>query len=202
MDALNSLLFQSIVHILYLYSIQLSWHYCLKTLFNCVYQLYRHRDILQGKVSQGKFSNWIRGRRGRVSFLLEPSTNQVWRGEEIQTLKKIFFNHEKREINTFENFPWEFFPCKISLCHFIIKSIILKFELFYPSQTLNLCSAFNRKKSDVASVYIIKFWFFSLYHIYEWDVKPAHTKYTNTYKYYTSYPFILNNVMEKGFVTF
>ena len=30
----------------------------------------RHRDILQGK-----FSNRIRGRRGRVSFLLEPSTN-------------------------------------------------------------------------------------------------------------------------------
>ena len=34
-----------------------------------------HRDIFQAKVSQGKFSNWIRGRRGRVSFLFEPSTN-------------------------------------------------------------------------------------------------------------------------------
>ena len=29
----------------------------------------RHRDILQGKVS-----NWIRGGSGWVSFLLEPST--------------------------------------------------------------------------------------------------------------------------------
>ena len=32
---------------------------------------------LQGKVSQGKFSNWIRDRRGRVSYLLEPSTYYV-----------------------------------------------------------------------------------------------------------------------------
>ena len=37
----------------------------------------RHRDILQGKFSQGNFSNWIRGRQGWVSFLLEPSTNYV-----------------------------------------------------------------------------------------------------------------------------
>ena len=37
----------------------------------------RHRDIFQGRVSQGKFSNWTHGRRGRVSFLLEPSTNKV-----------------------------------------------------------------------------------------------------------------------------
>ena len=34
-----------------------------------------HRDILKGKFSQGKFS--IRGCRGRVSFLLEPTTNKV-----------------------------------------------------------------------------------------------------------------------------
>ena len=33
-----------------------------------------HSDILQEKVSQGKFLNWIRDCRGRVSFLLEPST--------------------------------------------------------------------------------------------------------------------------------
>ena len=35
-------------------------------------ELKRHRDILQGKVSQVKFSNWIRGGRG-----MEPSTNYV-----------------------------------------------------------------------------------------------------------------------------
>ena len=35
-----------------------------------------HRDILQGKSS-----NWIRGRRGRVSFLSEPSTNLKRRRE-------------------------------------------------------------------------------------------------------------------------
>ena len=27
-------------------------------------------------------------------------------------------------------------------------------------------------------IYIIKFWFFSLYNIYEWDVKFAHTQFT------------------------
>ena len=48
-----------------------------------------HRNISQRKVSQGKFPNWIRGCRGRVSFLLEPSTHKVWRGEEILTLKTI-----------------------------------------------------------------------------------------------------------------
>ena len=35
----------------------------------------RAQGHLAKKVSQGKFSNWIRGRRGRVSFLLESSTN-------------------------------------------------------------------------------------------------------------------------------
>ena len=30
----------------------------------------RHRDILHRKVSQGKFSNWIRGRRGAGFFLI------------------------------------------------------------------------------------------------------------------------------------
>ena len=35
----------------------------------------RHRDILQGKVSQGKFSNFFVVAGGWFLFLLEPSTN-------------------------------------------------------------------------------------------------------------------------------
>ena len=31
--------------------------------------------------------------------------------------KKQFCYYEKREINTFENFPSEFFPCKTPMCH-------------------------------------------------------------------------------------
>ena len=61
-----------------------------------------HRVILQGKVLQLKFSDWIRGYWG--GFL------SYWNPHIIK------FEEEKREMNTFENFPCEFFPCKISLC--------------------------------------------------------------------------------------
>ena len=71
-----------------------------------------YRDILQEKVSQGKFSNWIRGRLGRVSFLLELIKFE----EEKRFGLKTNCYYEKREINTLENFPCEFFSCRISLC--------------------------------------------------------------------------------------
>ena len=50
------------------------------------------RDILQGKVSQDQFSNWIHSRQGRVSFLLEPSTLKRRRDSDF---KKQFCNYEK-----------------------------------------------------------------------------------------------------------
>ena len=61
-----------------------------------------HRDILQRTTRK---LNWIRGCRGRVYFVLESSTNKVWRGEEIRTLNQ-FCNYEKREIN---KHVWTFF---------------------------------------------------------------------------------------------
>ena len=41
---------------------------CSKKLKRVIGLFLRHRDILQGKVSQGKFSDWIRGRRGGGGF--------------------------------------------------------------------------------------------------------------------------------------
>ena len=69
-----------------------------------------HRDILQGKVLQGKFPNWIRGLRRRISFLLELSLK---RRRDFDFKKK---KYEKREINRFERIACELFACKISLC--------------------------------------------------------------------------------------
>ena len=68
-----------------------------------------HRAILQAKDSQGKFSDWIRIRRGRVSLILE-LINQLIKFEEekIFGLQNKFCNYEKR--NTSENFHCEFFP--------------------------------------------------------------------------------------------
>jgi hypothetical protein len=40
-----------------------------------LFEYFWHRDILQRKVSQGKFSNWIRGRLVVGFFPIEKSTN-------------------------------------------------------------------------------------------------------------------------------
>ena len=69
-----------------------------------------HRAVLQGK-----FSNWIRGRRGRS---LSYCNHHLIKFEEEKRsgLLKTFCNNEKWKIITFEIFSFEFFSCKISLC--------------------------------------------------------------------------------------
>ena len=66
------------------------------SLFIISIEIIWHRDILQRTTCKLNISNWIRCRRGRVSFLFELSTNQVWRGEEIRTLKTILLLWKER----------------------------------------------------------------------------------------------------------
>ena len=85
---------------------------------------------MQGKGSQAKFPNWICVQWGRVSFLFEPSANYVRRD------KEILCNYEKREINTFENFP---VPNKIISHICILKAIVfLVFELLERGEVLQV----------------------------------------------------------------
>ena len=62
----------------------------------CIKSVCKTQGHLAKKSFIRKFSNWIRGRRGRVSFLLKRRRDS-----------KLFFfcNIEKRDINTFEKFP-------------------------------------------------------------------------------------------------
>ena len=78
-----------------------------------------NRVTLQGKVSQVKFSNWIR--------VLSDRNHQLIKFEEekrfgLKKKKKQFCYYEKREINTFLNFP-----CKISLCQIMHTDILFSF---------------------------------------------------------------------------
>ena len=92
-------------------------HFYLATIFfvhynNIFLRFYKkkikHREILKGKVLQVFFLNGFVVAGG--DFLSYWNHQLIKFEEELRTLK-LFCNYEKREINTFENFP-----CKISLC--------------------------------------------------------------------------------------
>ena len=71
--------------------------------------------MAQGHLARKIFQPELVEARGGILFYWN---HQLIKFEEEKRLGlyKQFYNHEKREINTFENFPCEFFPCKISLC--------------------------------------------------------------------------------------
>ena len=71
----------------------------------------RHRDIFQRQLANKNFQTGFVVTGG---WFLSYCNHQLIKFEEKKRLQleKQFYNHDKREINTFKNFPSE-----ISLCH-------------------------------------------------------------------------------------
>ena len=50
--------------------------------------------------------------------------NKFIKFERIRDLEFKNCNYEKREINTYKNFSWEAFPCKIFLCQILESDLV------------------------------------------------------------------------------